>query len=178
MADFDISFDITILKEGRYVDSEFDMGGKTMFGVTEKVARANGYTGEMQDLPIEFAKEIFRTYWDAMKLDLVESQLIANELFDSGILHGVFHPVRWLQENLNALNQMEKAWNDLKEDGNVGMKTLGILNVVVKLPRMVDRILKMMNSDQTQHMKSFSRKKKSQEMNLRGWLDHRVKMPA
>ena len=40
--------------EGGYSDNPADPGGKTNHGVTEQVARANGYQGDMKALPKGF----------------------------------------------------------------------------------------------------------------------------
>ena len=37
--------------EGGYVDHKADRGGKTRYGITERVARAWGYQGHMRDFP-------------------------------------------------------------------------------------------------------------------------------
>ena len=46
---FSTAFNDSLLIEKGYSDHPFDAGGKTMYGITEHVARANGYTGEMRD---------------------------------------------------------------------------------------------------------------------------------
>ena len=38
-------------REGRYVNNPNDRGGATCWGITERVARAHGYQGDMRDLP-------------------------------------------------------------------------------------------------------------------------------
>lgn len=53
-------------EEGGYVDHRADPGGKTRYGITEKTARAHGYTGDMKDLPLSFAKMVYQNdYWRA-----------------------------------------------------------------------------------------------------------------
>jgi hypothetical protein len=47
----DTLIDEVISREGGYVDHPADRGGPTMFGITEAVARANGYDGPMRNLP-------------------------------------------------------------------------------------------------------------------------------
>ena len=51
--------------EGGYSNRnpEDDPGGETMWGVTARVAREDGYTGPMRDLPLERAKSIARRAW-------------------------------------------------------------------------------------------------------------------
>jgi lysozyme family protein len=41
--------DDLIAREGRYSDHPFDRGGPTNWGITEAVARDNGYMGKMRD---------------------------------------------------------------------------------------------------------------------------------
>jgi lysozyme family protein len=46
-------------REGGYSNNPNDSGGETMWGVTDRVARANGYAGPMKDMPREVAKNIY-----------------------------------------------------------------------------------------------------------------------
>jgi lysozyme family protein len=59
-AAFDINAAIAdlIAREGGYSNNPNDAGGETCFGITEAVARAYGYTGEMVDLSVEFATDV------------------------------------------------------------------------------------------------------------------------
>ena len=56
--------DTTIGKEGGYVDHPADRGGKTIWGITEAVARANGYTGDMRAMPRSTAVAIYRSEYE------------------------------------------------------------------------------------------------------------------
>ena len=56
---FDTEFQRVVLIEGGYSDNPLDSGGKTKYGITEAVARAYGYTGEMRDLPLSVARAIY-----------------------------------------------------------------------------------------------------------------------
>ena len=56
--------------EGGYVNHPADRGGPTKYGITEKVARAFGYQGDMRDLPKSKAFEIYdKNYWQRLGLD-------------------------------------------------------------------------------------------------------------
>lgn len=179
MADFEISYHLTLGKEGGYADHPYDSGGKTMYGITEKVARAHKYKGEMKDLPLDLAMKIYRSdYWEKLSLDLVTDQAIADFMFDAAVHCGTKTPARWLQENLNALNRCGESWPDIKEDGKIGMITLGILTRALLFRGTRDRILKLLVADRTGYYKILSRKNKKNEVFLGGWLDHRVNMPA
>lgn len=49
-----------IQREGGYVNDPTDRGGATKYGITEAVARANGFKGNMRDLPLDTAKAIYK----------------------------------------------------------------------------------------------------------------------
>src|SRR5437868_3463196 len=68
--DVDRLIDMLIEREGGYVDHAADKGGPTCFGITEAVARAQGYRGPMRQLPRDEAAAIYRRlYWLRPRLD-------------------------------------------------------------------------------------------------------------
>ena len=89
--DIDDLIDAAIGREGGFSDNPADRGGATRWGITERVARANGYAGDMRALPRETAAAIYRRlYWQRPGYDRVAAAmpLIAAELFDTGINMG------------------------------------------------------------------------------------------
>lgn len=52
--------DELIKREGGYVNNPADRGGATKYGIPEVVACANGFKGNMRDLPLDMAKVIYR----------------------------------------------------------------------------------------------------------------------
>jgi lysozyme family protein len=101
----DIIIDDIIRAEGGYSDNPNDSGGKTCWGITEAVARSNGYDGEMCDLPKDFARSIYyRIYVIKPKFDhvLLLSMLIASELVDTGVNMGTATACIILHKALNA----------------------------------------------------------------------------
>lgn len=121
--------------EGGYVDHPSDPGGATKYGITEKVARANGYAGHMRDLPRSTA---FQIYWlkyvvapnfdDVAELD----ERIAEELIDTGVNAGQARASIWLQEALNAFNMRGRIYPNIVEDGDVGPATIGALRAFLR----------------------------------------------
>lgn len=121
--------DKVIAAEGGYSDNPADRGGPTMYGITEAVARANGYTGPMQDLPESTARRIYTNkYFNAPGFDLVAGHSIgvAIELTDTGVNMGPRTAVKFLQRCLNALNN--GGWPDVEVDGSIGEKTMQALS--------------------------------------------------
>ena len=57
---FERAFEKLLGHEGGFVDHPKDPGGATRYGITQRVARANGYEGDMRNLPISEAKRIAR----------------------------------------------------------------------------------------------------------------------
>lgn len=117
MSTFDDAFANTIGLEGGFVDNPADPGGATMYGVTEAVARKWGYTGPMQDLPLETAKQIAKQeYWDPYQCDAL-IPMVAFQVFDAVYNGG--DVVRWLQQSSGAT-----------VDGVMGPQTLAAVNLV------------------------------------------------
>ncbi|MDE2468717.1 MAG: hypothetical protein KGL35_08240 [Bradyrhizobium sp.] len=124
---FDIAFEHTVGLEGGYTDNPADAGGPTKFGITEAVARANGYQGDMRELPLETAKAIYRTkYWNALNLPPIDArtQEVAEQLFDIAVNDGPFIAAEFLQTALNAFNRRGVDYGDVSVDGEIGASTL------------------------------------------------------
>ena len=114
---FDEAFHELLGHEGGFVDHPSDPGGATRWGVTERVARAAGYTGHMRDFPVEQAKAIYRReYWDAVKADQLPAP-VRYAVFDAAVNSGVRQSARWLQRAVGAA-----------DDGVIGPRTLALVN--------------------------------------------------
>jgi lysozyme family protein len=123
-------------REGGYVNNLADKGGPTNFGITEAVARAHGYAGDMRSLPREEAAAIYkRLYWLRPGFDQVaqRSLPLAAELFDTGVNMGPAVGITFLQRALTALNRNGKDYPDLVPDGRIGPGTLAALDAFLKV---------------------------------------------
>ncbi len=176
---FDSCVKKVLKMEGGYVNDRDDPGGETNFGITIATARRGGYMSDMKDMVREDAEAIYyNLYWTPLRLNDVEDEDLCLELFDTGVNMGLRRPVEWLQEDLNALNNQEKLWQDILEDGKIGPKTVGTLNGALRIKNMKDRLLKLLNADQTVKYKNITRKRETSEKFIGGWLDHRVKFSS
>jgi hypothetical protein len=132
----DLLIDALIEREGGYADHPADKGGPTCFGITEAVARANGYAGPMYQLPREEAAAIYRRlYWSRPRFDEIagRSGRIAAELFDTGVNMGPAVAATFLQRALTALNRNGKDYPDLVPDGRIGGVTLAALDTFLRI---------------------------------------------
>lgn len=125
---FDDAFVDVVGIEGGYSNRPGDPGGETKYGITIAVARKHGYNGPMQDLPLDFAKKVYKTdYWDPLQADQLPFCL-AEFLFDFAVNSGTQRAAVALQQAVGAL-----------PDGAVGPKTLAL--VPKHTPRHIMRLV-------------------------------------
>ena len=169
-----------IKREGGYVNNPADRGGATKFGITEAVARASGYKGNMKDLPLEVAKAIYRkNYWTAPRFDQVNliSSAVAEELLDTGVNCGTGFAQPLLQRALNLLNNEGKAgYADLKVDGVYGSNTIGALKIyLAKRGKDGEKVLvRVLNIMQGQRYIEICERNPKQEQFFYGWIANRI----
>ncbi|WP_288501712.1 glycosyl hydrolase 108 family protein [uncultured Acinetobacter sp.] len=172
--------DDLIKREGGYVNNPNDRGGATKFGITEAVARTNGFKGNMKDLPLETAKAIYhKNYWSSPRFDQVNtlSPSIAEELLDTGVNCGVAFAKPLLQRALNLLNNQGKGgWPDLAVDGTYGSATLGALKIfLAKRGKDGEKVmLKVLNIMQGQRYIEICERNPTQEQFFYGWISNRI----
>ncbi|HBE9179104.1 TPA: glycoside hydrolase family 108 protein [Serratia fonticola] len=168
-------------KEGGYVNNPDDAGGATRWGVTQKTARANGYTGDMRNLSRETARRILEAdYWYGPRFDLVAgtSPAIAAELCDTGVNMGPSVQAKWLQRWLNAFNQQQKLYPDLIADGQIGPRTVTALSefLSVRGKEGEEVLLKALNCSQGARYLELAEQRQANETFLYGWLKERVSL--
>lgn len=160
--------------EGGFVDHPKDPGGATTFGITEKVARANGYTGQMKDLPKEFATEVYsREYVYAPGYDKIIAVIpaVGHKLVDAGVNLGTIKETKNFQKALNALNGGKTP--DVKVDGVIGTSTVTALQQLQtrlgthKTCVLLIRLLDAQQAVQYMELRDL-------RMFTVGWVDHRI----
>lgn len=165
--------------EGGYSDHPSDRGGETKYGITEAVARANGYKGPMKDMPRSIAAEIYRArYVTRPRFDEVVaiSPLIGEEVIDTGVNMGPHRAAEFLQRWLNGFNLPGSGYQDLFVDGVVGQLTLDALRRFLSWrPHEGERVLlRGLNSTQGNRYLELTEHNRSQREFLYGWVRARV----
>lgn len=180
MADFKSAYAITMAHEGGYANNPNDTGGETWKGIARKKhpdwpgweivdqykhdipMNLNSAPG-LQPLVESFYKAKF---WDFLKLDQINNQKIANELFDTAVNMGQGVAALFLQRSLNVSNRNGKDYPDLQIDGNIGPVTI---NAVNNHPR-PEQVLKLLNTLQGAKYIGICEANPSQEIFLNSWL--------
>lgn len=132
---FEHIIDRILKAEGGYVDHPDDSGGPTNFGITLATARAYGYQGDMIDLPVSLAREIYRIRYivkpnfdQVAKIDAE----IGLELVDTGVNMGQSRAKEFFQRALNVFNARGSRYADIHVDGEIGPVTLDALRAYLR----------------------------------------------
>ena len=165
-----------IFVEGGYTDDPYDPGGQTKYGITERVAREYGYKGEMEDLSLEKANEIYATLYveqPHFNYFIEISPAIAHKLIDAGVNVGTTRVSLWLQHILNVLSRDGLDYPQIKEDGIIGNNTINAYKALENKrgkDKACQLVLKALDGYQSTYYISLEKYSKY----LVGWLDKRV----
>jgi lysozyme family protein len=177
--DVNALIDDAIDREGGHSDHSADRGGPTMFGITEAVARAHGYAGDMRRLPRDTAAAIYRRlYWRRPCFGAIAERApcIAAELFDTGINMGPRVAASFLQRALNALNRGACDYADIAVDGRIGPATLAALDGFLARRGAAGEavLLKAIEALQGERYLRLAESRPANEAFLYGWLANRI----
>lgn len=116
MAVFEKAFAKTVVAEGGYVNNPNDRGGETYMGITRKnypklkmwaiidklknilsKRDLNSKLSKDEDIQKEVKEVYKKNYWTPLKLDLINSQRVANEFFDISVNCGTKAAIKSMQ---------------------------------------------------------------------------------
>lgn len=170
------TIDRIIKIEGGYSDDPSDSGGATKFGITEVVARRNGYRGDMRDFPRKRAFSIYAAeYWGGVRADelLKLCPAVAAEVVDTGVNCGTNRAAKFLQQSLNVLNRRQKLYADITVDGSIGPATLRALSGYLAA-RDGAILVRALDCLQGAFYITLSERREKDERFIYGWLKDRV----
>ena len=171
MAKFEIAIPHTLVWEGGYVFHPSDPGGETNRGITDRLdGRIDGLVDldgdgdgdvDIKNLTESQAKEVYkRRFWDRMQGDKIESQLIANILFDGYVNCGA-----------NGIKIMQRLLNQ-KDDGVVGPKTLAAINGADEVT-----LYNRYKIERIKYYQELAEKRPELKVFLRGWMNRIQSFP-
>jgi len=166
-------------REGGYSNHPADTGGATRWGITEAVARAHGWRGDMRDYPRDEAAAVYkRIYWLRPGLDRVASQAprLAAELFDTGVNMGPSVAAGFLQRALNALNRGGGDFADIPVDRSIGDRTIAALAAFLRHRGQAGEevLVKAVEALQGERYLRLAEQRPANEAFLYGWLAGRL----
>jgi len=179
MADIEQLLEELLDREGGYINHPADRGGPTNWGITQTVARAHGYSGDMRALPRDTAKRLYRSiYWQAPGLDAITAitPKIAAEMFDTDVNMGPGIAAGFLQRALNALNRNGRDYADLAVDRRIGPVTLTALSDFLRLRGKGGEsvLLKAIEALQGERYIALAESRPANEAFLYGWIANRI----
>jgi lysozyme family protein len=171
--------DDVIGREGGYSNHPADRGGATRWGITEAVARAHGYSGDMRAFPREEAVALYRRiYWGRPGFDRIGdiSEKIATELFDTGVNMGPGVAASFLHRALNALNRGASDYADIAPSVRVDDATVAALTTFLKkrAPHGEAVLMKALEALQGERYLDLAERRPANEAFLYGWLANRL----
>lgn len=177
--DVDALIDEVISREGGYSDHPADKGGATRWGVTEAVARAHGYRGDMRFYPRSEAVAVYRRiYWLRPGFARIAEHApgIARELFDTGVNMGPAVAAGFLQRALNALNRNGADYPDIAVDRAIGSATVAALQRFLACRGRLGEVvlLKAIEALQGERYIRLAEDRPANEAFLYGWLANRL----
>lgn len=176
----DAMIDGILAREGGYVNHPSDPGGATNFGITQRVARANGYAGDMRHLPRQTAIDIYRREYvekaGFMPVAEIDTK-VAEELIDSGVNVGPARARLWFQQALNVLNRRQADYKDIAEDGKIGLGTIAAFQALRRKRGSFGAqrlMLLCLNGLQFMHYFNLAKGGTKFEDFMVGWVDKRI----
>jgi lysozyme family protein len=162
--------------EGKdYTNDPSDSGGATKWGVTEDLARQDGYTGDMRALSAARAHEVYvNQVWNRINGDdlLSLSPKCCAILFDVAVHMGVGRAGEFLQRSLNVFNNCATRWDDITVDRGIGPITLSTFAEYIR-QRDEDVMYKTLDAMATMKRFDIAEKREKDERYVYGWLSGR-----
>ena len=172
---FDPVIDKILAAEKGYVNLPNDRGGETNFGITVAVARANGYAGDIKDMPEAFARNIYlRRYIGAPMFDRIAmiNEKVGAELIDTGVNMGPSVPSTFFQRWLNAFN-FHGPYQDVFVDGRIGAVTVSAFAAFMNWRKEAGEtaMLRALNSLQGARYLDLAERDPTQRQFTFGWMN-------
>lgn len=186
MAQFEISLNLTLANEGGYSNNLADIGGETYSGVSRKwnpswqgwkvideLHHEPGFPRTLENnVELQMmVKQFYRlNYWNPLWLDKINSQEVANKLFDIGVNMGTTDAALIAQRVANLMNKNQKLFPNLKTDGRIGPLSAALINQCTATSQLHKVFLKAVDIFQGWRYISLCEKDESQEEFFIGWM--------
>lgn len=179
---YEIIIDDILEKEKGFVDKASDRGGPTNYGITIATARANGYSGKMEELPLALARNIYRKRYIAEpQFDKIADAdpKVGFELIDTGVNMGPAIAATMFQRWLNGFNYDGSHYADVFPDGRIGPVTTEAFRAFLRWRGAEGSVVMFsaLNCLQGTRYLEITERDIVQRHNLYGWMKNRVVQP-
>lgn len=170
----------------KFTNHPADRGGPTKYGVTaetlgrfRRLGRA-ATADEVRALTEDEADRLYTAlFWVGPGYASIEpiSDVIAEELLDTGVNMGTGVPGPWLQRTLNGLNRRGRDYADIGVDGKIGPATRRALEGLIRARGRdaAERVvLRLLNGLQAARYLDLCERRAPNEEFMFGWLENRV----
>ncbi len=165
MADFVLAIVKTLAREGgsKHTETPGDTGGATKYGISQKA-----YPNlNIKNLTEAEARAIYkRDYWDKIRGGDIDSQAIAESIFDFAVNAGVSTSIKIAQK---AVNRVFPGALDV--DGVVGGQTIAAINRCNELSNSQELFLSVFALEKLQRYADICNKNREQSKFLLGWVN-------
>jgi len=175
MAQFKEALQITLKYEGGHSKDPADPGGETYRGISRvhfqewagwKLLDSTTATGQELNAAVE---QFYRDwFWKRLFLDDVKDQRVANVMFDCAVNCGQRVATALMQRTLNALNSRGLRWADIAEDGVMGPRTVGVLNLAAQAR--LTELMAIYTAERIHRYVELCEKNESLERFISGWV--------
>lgn len=161
--------------EGGYSNNPADPGGETNHGVTVAVARQEGYTGPMREMPKEVAQDIYARGYvvkPGYHHIIGMSPAVGQKLVDAGVNAGTGRASRWFQVALNQLSRGGQDYAQVSVDGQIGAQSIAAYRALENKRGRIkacELVLKLVDTQQGTHYMSLNK-----PMFIVGWAEARL----
>lgn len=168
--------------EGGYVNDPDDRGGETIFGIARRSNPKWEGWKILDQLKLEEKSTInieryFKAnymhlvearyknnYWNKIKGDKIQSQIVAEQVFDMAVNHGPKKAAKDLQFLLKT-----DFWRDIFVDGAIGPKTLEALHQITRDNFLEIRLNNVLVRERCAFYWEIATKNPSQMKYIKGW---------
>lgn len=176
MEQFNAAFRQLLTREDGSIDHAFYHETGTRYGLTQHDVREAGWTGAIQQLPFETARDIYYDlYWKANMLDRVDhiDPRVSFALFECAVLAGSNYMADWYANALNVLRKPHRREPLYEPLDPAGFIDLAMINAHKRLEAEErEHILVLLNCSLLIFLKSRVYKDPTYERLFLRWLQN------
>lgn len=183
MADFERALPKVLSYEGVYDNDPQDTGGETCFGITrtyeptwlgwplvDKIKESGmGSIPALIEHDLEIQNHVasyYETLWNKYFLSQIQSQPLAECIYNGCINQGAKRVIGWLQYCVNALSVQSE---DIPEDGLMGAGTVNQISVI-ESKGMADLLLTLLVAQRISAYTMTVHNREDSQKYIKGWI--------